>query len=175
MASSGLSQQGWKTKSAQGGLSVPIGMAAQSRFSWWDPVLPRGGGTAPGSPPLHLLGAALCSQGPALAGVASNSQTRVLTCSEEDGGRLGCPSKKRMGLSEAWIAAPPVLWPSSVAAKGCTKLGQCGRRGRRCEGCAWPRSAWIGRLVHSGALICRYMDVKLGLASSERKGNSRDY
>lgn len=51
MASSGLSQQGWKTKSAQGGLSVPIGMAAQSRFSWWDPVLPRGGGTAPGSPP----------------------------------------------------------------------------------------------------------------------------
>lgn len=49
------------------------------------------------------------------------------------------------------------------------------KRGWWCKRSPQLVSTQLCRLVNSGALINRYIDVKLGLVSSARKGNSRDY
>lgn len=56
--------------------------------------------------------------------------------------------------------------------RSCSELE---KRGRWCKRSPQLVSTQLCRLVNSGALINRYIDVKLGLVSSARKGNSRDY
>lgn len=83
-----------------------------------------------------------------------------------------------MSLSGPWVS------PSSSRSSAKRWLGKTGDAKSQQAGEKRPVartlpaagvSTQLRRLVNSGALINRYTDVKLGLVSSARKGNSRDY
>lgn len=91
----------------------------------------------------------------------------------EDGGRLDHLSEKHMDLSRVWISCSSPK--GCLGEKGAAKLWEAG--GKRSEVRMLPGlvPAQLCRSVHSRAVINRDGDVKLGLVSSARKGNSRDY
>lgn len=110
----------------------------------------------------------------------SKSETRVLTCSLEAGGRLESLSGKHMGpRGVCTSAAPPALRPSEgfreKRRRGVVAIWRKGAGG----GANAPRGRCLNRsagwLTVESSDHNRYIDVKPGLVFSERKGNSRDY
>lgn len=91
----------------------------------------------------------------------------------EDKGRLDHVSEKHMDLSRVWVSCSSPK--RCLGEKRAAKLWEAGEKRSGVRTLPKPVPARLCRLVHSGAVINRDGDVKLGLVSSARKGNSRDY
>lgn len=103
----------------------------------------------------------------------SKPKAHVLTCSVEDRGRLDHLSEKHMDLSRVGISCSSPK--RCLGQKGVEELWEAGEKRSEVQTLLQLVPARLCLLVHSRAVSNRDGDVKLGLVSSARKGNSRDY